>query len=272
MQAIAAMAAPTASNPGSSGNGNPFRVGLIDSGIDRTHPALAGTDIHAWGCGDRATPDAHGTAVASLLAGNAVATTSARATLYAADVYCAQPTGGAADEVTRALAWLARERVAVINISLVGPRNRLLERAIGKMIAQGHLIVAAVGNDGPAAPPLYPASYPGVVGVAAVNARNRVLPESARGAQVDFAAPGADMVAAAPARRWQDVRGTSYAAPLVARLAARAMDTPDAGDAEAVLARLAQQAVVPGRGNAEAYGRGVVGADLRRPRAPTSSR
>jgi hypothetical protein len=41
---------------------------------------------------------------------------------------------------------------AVVNISLVGPDNMLLRQLVRQMIARGHIIVAAVGNDGPAAP------------------------------------------------------------------------------------------------------------------------
>lgn len=260
LQQSAAAAAPDAAGRG-------FRVGLIDGAPDLGHPALAGTRVHPWGCDGRPLPDAHGTAVASLLAGRAVADAGARATLYAADVYCGAPTGGAAVEVARALAWMAGERVGVVNVSLVGPPNRLLERAIARMSEQGHLIVAAVGNDGPAAPPLYPAAYPGVVGVAAVNGRARVLPESGRGPQVDFAAPGADMVAAAPGGRWGKVRGTSYAAPIVARLAAQVMDKPGRDRIASTLAQLGTQAR-PGDGPRDAYGRGVLGVELRIARAP----
>ncbi len=84
----------------------------------------------------------------------------------------------------------------VINVSLVGPPNVILESVVRLVIARGFIIVAAVGNDGPAAAPLYPASYPGVIGVTAVDAHRHVLVEAARGPQVRFAAPGADMVAA----------------------------------------------------------------------------
>ena len=69
---------------------------------------------------------------------------------------------------------------------------------IGALIDNGFVIVAAVGNDGPAAPPLYPASYARVVGVTAVDAHRRVLIEAARGPQVMFASPGADMRRPAP--------------------------------------------------------------------------
>ena len=147
-----------------------FRVGLVDGGVDASHPLLAGVAVEQWGCRGRGHPEAHGTAVASLLAGDASG--QARGgQLFAADIYCGEPTGGAVTSLAEALAWLAGEKVAVINLSLVGPPNRLLESLVHAMQQRGHVLVAAVGNDGPAARPLYPAAYPGVVGVTAVDAR-----------------------------------------------------------------------------------------------------
>jgi subtilisin family serine protease len=85
-------------------------------------------------------------------------------------------------------------------------------------------IVAPVGNDGPAAPPAFPASYKGVIAVTAVDRRNRPLPEAGRPLHLDFAAPGADINAAAPDGGLGPVRGTSFAVPLVAgRLAGRSL-------------------------------------------------
>ena len=79
------------------------------------------------------------------------------------------PSGGSIDAILGALGWMAREHVPVVNISLVGPPNTLLENVTRAMVARGHLLVAAVGNDGPAAKPLYPAAYPGVIGVTGVD-------------------------------------------------------------------------------------------------------
>jgi subtilisin family serine protease len=123
-------------------------------------------------------------------------------------------------QVAQALAWMSQQDVGVVNISLVGPDNRLLGQAIGRMAGRGHVIVSAVGNDGPHSPPLYPAAYEDVIGVTAVDANGRILPEAVRGLQSRFAAPGTDLVAARPGGAWHEVRGTSFAAPLVARLAA----------------------------------------------------
>ena len=158
---------------------------------------------------------------------------------------------------------MVRNNVPVVNVSLVGPRNALVEAAVRRATARGLLIVAAAGNDGPAAAPLYPASYPEVIGVTAVNARGRTLPEAARGPQVAFAAPGADMAAAGPGEGYVNVRGASFAAPLVAGLLARR-----GGGNRAVQALEAEARDMGARGPDPIYGRGLVAADLRvEPRA-----
>jgi subtilisin family serine protease len=148
----------------------------------------------------------------------------AGAQLFAADIYCASPSGGSAGQIAAALGWLAREQVGVINLSLVGPPNQALERMVAAMVARGHLLVAAVGNDGPAAPPAYPASYPGVLAVTGVDRRERPLIEAGHALHLDFAAPGADIRGRDKAGKWVGLRGTSFAVPLVAARAAAALE------------------------------------------------
>lgn len=233
------------------------RVGLIDGGIDGGHQVFQNVRLQRFGCGGAIAPNTHGTAVAAILA-----THAAVDEIFAADVYCDAPTGGAVDSVAAALAWMARENIGVINISLVGPRNALLERVVSSLVARGFLIVAAVGNDGPSAPPLYPASYPGVVGVTAVDGDHRVLVEACRGEQVDFAARGADMKAAIHAPDvYGAVRGTSFAAPIVAALLVEDLATPDASARERALAKWTSAARDLGkRGRDDIYGAGELGA------------
>ncbi|MBT9447696.1 MAG: S8 family serine peptidase [Hyphomonadaceae bacterium] len=240
---------PFAPKESAGGGSNGARIGLIDSGVDAR--ALPGVRVEQRAfAGADATPALHGTAVASLMDGIAH--------IYAADVYGGATTGGSATAIARAFAWMAQERVGVVNVSLVGPPNQALQAIVAGMIARGILIVAAVGNDGPAAPPLYPASYPGVVGVTGVNARERVLVEAARGPQVDFAARGADMEAASPGGK-TPVRGTSFAAPIVAALLAQRLNAPGVGAQRAVndLTRAARDLGAAGRD--EVYGAGLVG-------------
>jgi subtilisin family serine protease len=138
----------------------------------------------------------------------------------------------------------------------------VLARIVASLTARGYAIVAAVGNDGPAAPPLYPASYPRVIGVTGVDAQHRVLLEAARGAQVMFAAPGADMAAGGPAGAYVAVRGTSFAAPIVAALLAQRLSQPDASSAAAAVQALAQGAIDLGPpGKDLTYGYGLLGAE-----------
>jgi hypothetical protein len=251
------------------------KLGLIDGGVNVAHAVFQSVSVHQHGCAGEPAPSAHGTAVASLMVGSSDRFHGAapRGELYAADVYCGLPTGGAVDAVADAFSWMVREHVPVINVSLVGPPNASLENVVRLVIARGHIIVAAVGNDGPAAPPLYPASYADVVGVTAVDRRDRVLLEAARGSQVDFAAPGADMCAASGTQDFAIVRGTSFAAPIVAGLLALQLRAPDKIAADRAIADLARQATdlgVPGPD--PVYGNGLVGETLRPPAGLGSTR
>lgn len=225
--------------------GGAMRIGMVDGGV-ASHPSLAQASIEQNGFAGSPQPTGHGTAVASLIVGNQGPFRGAAtdASLFVADVYGGSRATGSATTIVRALGWLASKRPQVINISLVGPRNRLMQRAVAVLRARGINLVAAVGNDGPAAPPQFPASYPGVVAVTGVDARGKALPEAGRAARVDFAAPGADMAAALPGQGYAKVRGTSFAAPLAtARLAATGSIQRLAGEAR------------PGKGR---VGRGIV--------------
>lgn len=244
-----------------------IRVGLVDGSVAASHPALRGVRLtqQAFAPGG-AKVTAHATAVASLLAGadGAFEGAAPGAAVLVADVYGPTPAGGSATAIAQGLAWLAQNRIGVVNISLVGPPNLVLGAAVRGLVARGVLLVAAVGNDGPAAPPLYPAAYPGVVAVTGVDARRRVLPEAGRGPYVAFAAPGAQMAAAAAAGGFVTVRGTSFAAPIVAGELAAALPEPDPAAAAAALRNLAAQAQDLGaHGRDPIFGAGLVGFDLR---------
>ena len=257
---------PTASSAVASPPVRGARVGLIDGGVQRNHPVFRDVAIHEHGCAGGNVPSAHGTAVASLLVGHAdhFSGVAVGADLYSADVYCGLETGGAIDAIADAFAWLSRERVPVINISLVGPANGLLEQLVRIVTARGHIVVAAVGNDGPGAPPLYPAAYPAVIAVTGVDSHRRVLIEACRGNHVDFAAPGADMAAAGLDAEFSLVRGTSFAAPIAAGLFARQLLEVDRARADAAVVALTSQAIDLGtRGPDKVYGNGLVGDSLR---------
>lgn len=267
-----AVLAGQAAAPARSNGAAKARIGLIDTGLDPHHPALAGARIEQRGFAPGGVQaHGHGLAVAALLAGSQGPFRGAApgARLYVADVYGTTAAGGSAASLARALAWMAEVRAPVINVSLVGPPNLSLQAVILALVARGHLVVAAVGNDGPAAPPLYPAAYPGVVAVTAVDARRRLLPEAGRPPRVDFTGPGADMAAPAVGGGFVAVRGTSFAAPIVAGRLAQHMTAPNPATAAKARAAVAREADDLGpRGADRIYGQGLVGFALAiRPRA-----
>ncbi len=217
-------------------------VGVIDGGVNRG----ARVALQAGFANGAPRPSDHAQAIVSLLGG------AGTARIVIADVYGTDPAGGNALAIARALGWMTANRVPVVSISLVGPANPLLARAIAAAQTRGVIVVAAVGNDGAAAPPAFPASYPGVVAVTGVDAQGRVLFEAGRAAHLDYAAPGADLTAIGANGRAQSLRGTSFAAPLAAARIA-ALTRP--GDAIAV--RLGRADAEAAKGRART-GRGVL--------------
>lgn len=222
-------------------------VGVVDGAPGSAFPVR---EIRGFAQG-APFPSNHGSAIVSLL--NHAGATQIRV----ADVYGTDKAGGNALAIAKAIGWLVGQGSKVINISLVGPKNALVAKAISQSQAKGVVIVAAVGNDGPAAPPAYPASYPGVVAVTGVDRRNRALIEAGRALHLDYAAPGADISGRNAKGQRMKLRGTSFASALVsARLA---FTEPGAWRAQ-----LDAEAVDLGKKGPDAqYGRGLLCATCR---------
>ena len=135
----------------------------------------------------------------------------------------------------------------MINISLTGPDNRLLKTAIERLDERGIGLVAAVGNEGPAAPPLYPAAYGPVIGVTAVNASGELYRWANQGEQVLFAAPGVAVPVAKPEGGMALDSGTSLAAPVVTSALACELNRVDLSGAIQALKSNARDLGEPGR-------------------------
>jgi subtilisin family serine protease len=235
------------------------KLGMIDGGVAANHPALQGARVVTRAfAGDTLVASPHGTAVASLLVGvdgdfHGVAP---GAELYAADVFGDSPDGGSAEDISAALGWLSQQGVTVVNISLEGPPNRLVEAVCRAAIARGMILVAAVGNGGPTNPVAYPAAYPGVVAVTAIDDRNRVYLSANRGPQVAFAALGVSVEAAAESDEYEIVSGTSFASPIVAaELALLRRNASSPTIAVQALAARALDLGAPGRDDVYGFGR-----------------
>lgn len=233
------------------------RIGLIDTDVDETHPALkslalAEADFVTIG---ELRPQGHGTAVASILAHELPGAQP----VQAASVFFLSEdgtTGATSASLVRAMDWMIAQKVAVINFSLTGPPNKALEKMVKAGQEAGIVIVAAVGNDGPAARPLYPAAYPGVVGVTAVDADGKIYRWANRGEQVAVAARGVDVEIARPGGATLKDSGTSFAAPIVSAWFARALANEAGGEPMRLIQAAAQPA---GKGERDqTYGFGIL--------------
>lgn len=247
----------------------PVRLGMVDTAIAAEHPALANADLVQKRFLDIAEldsrleePTAHGTAVASLLVGSQEGKWPARlpeATLYNASVFYDRDrklSGATLGHLLEGLNWLAEQSLSVVNISLAGPDNRILATTVKKLTDQGLLLVAAVGNQGPTAPPLYPAAYPEVIGVTAVDSSGNLYRWANRGEQVMFAGPGVSVPVAHPDGRMVVDHGTSLAAPVISAALACHRDDHGTDSTVSALIRMARDLGEPGRD--DRFGHGVL--------------
>lgn len=236
------------------------RVGMIDAGVATEHPGLADGRILQRAFTDGAAPESdHGTLVAELLVGP---NRLRDATLLSALVVNPALGGGDAAGVTpilRAADWLAAEGVQVVNVSLAGPYNKLMDRALGRAAADGMTFVAAAGNLGPDEPPQYPAAFSFTLAVTAVDREGAVYRNAGRGPHIDIAAPGVDILAA-PGGRLRVSSGTSLAAPFVTGVVAA--DPTLAGlDVSTLRVELARRALDLGEaGPDDTFGAGLLRA------------
>lgn len=236
-------------------------IGLIDTGVATSlayfkHVTLVQRAFNAR----EPAPKLHGTAVAHLMAGTR--RSPARPTkIFVADIFGGpRATSGSSFALIKALDWLAAQGVPVINVSLSGPRNPAVAKAIARVTRKGHTIVAAAGNDGPAAPPVFPGAYDGVVAVTAVDGANRVYRYANRGAHVDFSARGVAVPAIDAKGTVRDATGTSFAAPVIAARLAAQLRKPDGSAAQQAIRALEAEARdlgAPGRD--PIFGVGLVG-------------
>jgi type VII secretion-associated serine protease mycosin len=249
--------------------------------VDADHPqlrargaVLRGEDFHLVGDlpGDFDC-DSHGTAVASIIAARPVAGVGFAGLAPGATILPVRvsdrgytDTGGVAMIDPAVLArgiWYAADNGAkVINLSLAGAGDdSLIRDAVAHAVEQDVLVVAAAGNgqQGDTPQRSYPAAYPGVLGVGAVDEAGVRLPGSQIGPHVDLVAPGGEVLAATRAGGHQYWQGTSFAAPFVAATAALVRSAwPRLSAAEVAARILATATPAPGGRNSAAYGAGLV--------------
>lgn len=164
------------------------------------------------------------------------------------------------DALLRGMNWLMQNKVRLINISLAGPYNKILDRAVANATRAGVIIVAPVGNSGPNEPVRYPAAFASTIAVTAIDADHRIYRKATHGPRVDFSAPGVD-VAVLQARGTAFVSGTSFAAPFVTMRIAADPDFARAARPERLRSLLAREALDLGQsGHDPVFGFGLIKA------------
>jgi len=232
----------------------PVVVAVIDSGVDPTQPDLQGALVpgadFADSSGSTADQYGHGTMVAGVIAARPDNGLGGAGICWTCRVMPVKVLGadgsGTAEAIAEGIRYAADNGANVISMSFVlsGP-DAGVESALAYAHSRGVLLVAAAGNSG-ADTPTYPASYPDVVSVAAVDPTGALYPWSARGTWVTLAAPGCAFTTALGGGFVSRFCGTSAAAPLVAGLAALALSAGN-DSAAAVEAALESTAVpLPG--------------------------
>jgi minor extracellular protease Epr len=244
-------------------------VGVIDTGINPDHPAFATSrlEVHRLTPGELEPSRAiHGTAVAALLIGDPSSRSPGLipgSRVVAVDAFHFVGGDERADVYTlvAAMDFLAAKGVRIINMSLAGPPNTVLEETVARLVAQNILLVAAAGNVGPEADPAYPAAYPGVIAVTAIDKTGTVYRRAGQGEHVDLAAPGVDIWTAASIKGARPKTGTSFAAPFVSATAAAYLAAEPMLTTDELVLRLTSTAKDLGEpGQDTVYGHGLVQA------------
>ena len=215
-------------------------IGVVDTGVDRSHPDLRAAVLSGYdfvdGDANPSDEHGHGTAVAGILAarGNnrtGIAGACWRCRILPVRVLARNGTGNATT-VAAGITWAVDHGADVINLSLGGGRSTpALEHALAYAARRDVVLVAAAGNDG-STRRFYPAASRHVVAVAATNRSDGIYRWSNRGGWIDTAAPGCN-VATWRGGGYATFCGTSSAASLVAGLAALVRSAnPEASAAE----------------------------------------
>ena len=230
-------------------------VAVIDSLVDVAHPDLAGSiagQFDAVATVDK--PDEHGTGMTGAIAAHrrllGVAPGARILAIHAFSPDAQHPQQATTQNIIAGIDWAIAKGARVINMSFAGPYDPLLQLALKKARDKGVVLIAAAGNMGPQSPPLYPAADENVIAVTAVDENDKLMPQANQGAHVALAAPGVNVLEAAPRSAYNFTTGTSVAAAHVSGVAALVIERNPSIDPAAVedaLFSTARDLGAPGR-------------------------
>ncbi|MDH3582035.1 MAG: S8 family serine peptidase [Hyphomicrobiales bacterium] len=222
--------------------GRDVLVAVIDTAIDKSHPALKAAIVQSFDATQRkgkASPHTHGTALAGVIAGQGVfkGVAPMARILAVRAFYIDRKTGKPVTSsfiLLRAMDWAYARDAKVFNLSFAGPSDPLIERALELAHRNGVVHVAAAGNGGPKAPPAFPAAYESVIAITALDQKDRVYKHANRGDYLTVAAPGVDIFVPSLRKGYRYSSGTSIAAAHVSGLAALLLEKNPEASASAI--------------------------------------
>ncbi len=256
-------------------------VAVIDSGVDGSHPQLNGHVLPGWDMLRHAADDnldcvSHGTGVAALVAAQGSDEVGFKGLAPGAQVLPIRvgntdpaedpdgPQQPGASTIAGAVRWATEHGATVIDVSAALTADDTgLHAAVKAALRANIVVVAAVGDqrdtNHATDPPTYPAAYPGVIGVGAIDESYQRSANSQIGPYVSITAPGDSVVSATRVTGYQLFTGTSLAAGLVAATAALVRQSRPELTQEQVARRiLATTDPAPGGQHGMAYGHGIV--------------
>lgn len=252
-------------------------VGVIDTGVDATHPDLTGSVLAGTEFGrdsesgsssardGHLDTDGHGTGMAGLIAGHGHGGNGVDGALGIASGARILPVRTSARRVGNVgydiagILWSVQHGAKVLCIAAGGRPVPGAEEAIKAAIEADVVVVAAVGNAPPTGPVGYPAAYPGVVAAAGIDEQGRHAAISVTGPEVVLAAPAVNIVSTYLNHGYAIGDGTSGATAIIAGAAALVRARYPNLSAREVVHRLtttATDAGAPGRD--EEYGYGIL--------------
>jgi len=204
-------------------------VCVIDTGIDRGHLDLIdnilGGESFVSTEPDFHDLNGHGTHVSGTIAAVdnkiGVIGVAPRAKLYAVKVLD-KTGGGYSSDVADGIMACINQNVDIISMSLGGELpSTIIKNALLRAVSKGIYVIAAAGNN--SADVGYPAAYDFVIAISAIDNRMNLAWFSSRGPEIEFAAPGVDVLSTFNNGLYDTMSGTSMAAPHVSGVVALAL-------------------------------------------------
>lgn len=202
------------------------RIAIIDSAIINTHPEIENASLVTYDVSDSGSGniDSHGTSMAGILVADGKLTGVAPAAEIIGIAAFAKTSEGKVYgnswTISEALNVALAQKAKILNLSFAGPPDPLIERGMEGAKKRNMLPIAAAGNDGPDAKPLYPAAYRTVFATTAVDIENKIYSHANQGDYIEFSAPGVQILTVNAKNGFDVTSGTSLATAYMSGVAA----------------------------------------------------